>query len=190
MKWKMSKNSLFAVLLRSPWWASLLIVLVFVLASSALLPAEYRPFGMMGALPFLGIGLYRAWQQWQAPNPTRVARALERAAEMPWRDFSAVLQQAYKRQGFDVALLPGTAADLKLTQSGRSTLVSCKRWKAAVHGVEALRELVAAKQSLDADQCTYINLGAVSVQAQRFAKEHGITLVSGQALACLILSEV
>jgi restriction system protein len=190
MKWKMSPNSLFAVLLRSPWWASLLIVLVFVLASVALLPAEYRPFGMMGALPFLGIGLYRAWQQWQAPNPKRVAHALERAGAMPWRDFSAVLQQVYKRQGYAVAPLPGPVADLQLTLAGRTTLVSCKRWKAAVHGIDPLRELVNAKQSFDADRCTYISLGAVSEQAQRFAKEQGITLVSGQALAILILGDV
>jgi len=190
MKWKMSPNSLFAVLLRSPWWTSLLIVLVFVMASVALLPAEYRPFGMMGAFPFLGIGLYRAWQQWQAPNPARVAQALERAGGMPWRDFSAVLQQAYKRQGFEVAVLPGPAADFKLTLSGRTTLVSCKRWKAAAHGIEPLRELVAAKQKHDADSCSYLSLGAVSDQARSFAKEQGITLVSGQELAVLILSDV
>lgn len=190
MKWKMSPNSLFAVLLRSPWWASLLIVLVFVLVSGALLPAEYRAFGIMGAFPFLAIGLYRAWQQWQAPSTKRVALALERAGTMPWRDFSAVLQQAYKRQGYDVTLLSGPAADLKLTLSGRTTLVSCKRWKAASHGVETLRELVAAQQTLAADQCSYISLGAVSDQAKRFARDNGITLVSGQELARLILSDV
>lgn len=190
MKWKMSPNSLFAVLLRSPWWASLLIVLVFVLTSVALLPAEYRPFGMMGAIPFLGIGLYRAWQQWQAPNPTRVAHALERAASMSWRDFSTVLQRAYTRQGFEVVPLPGPAADLQLTLSGRTTLVGCKRWKAAAHGIDPLRELVTAKQSVDADHCTYISLGAVSEQAQRFAKEQGITLVSGQELAMLVFADV
>ena len=190
MKWKMSHNSLYAVLLRSPWWASLLVVLVIVLASGALLPAEYRPFGMVGALPFLGIGLYRAWQQSQAPNPRRVAQVLERVGGMAWRDFSTLLQQVYKRRGYEVALLPGPAADLKLTFSGRTTLVSCKRWKAAVHGVEPLRELVGAKLSQDADVCTYISLGAVSEQAQRFAKENGISLVSGQELASLILSDV
>lgn len=190
MKWKMSQNSLYAVLLRSPWWASLLVVLVIVLACGALLPAAYRPFGMAGALPFLGIGLYRAWQQGKAPNPKRVAQALERAGGMSWRDFSALLQQVYKHRGYDVALLPGPAADLKLTFSGRITLVSCKRWKAAAHGIEPLRELVAAKQSQDADGCTYVSLGAVSEQAQRFAKENGILLVSGQELASLILSDV
>lgn len=188
MKWKMSPNSLFAVLLRSPWWASLLIVLAFVLLSGALLPAEYRAFGMMGAFPFLCIGLYRFWQQWHAPSPKRVVQALERAGAMPWREFSALLQQSYQRQGYEVTPLAGAAADLKLTLSGRTTLVSGKRWKAVAHGVESLRELLVAKQSQDADACIYISLGAVSEQARSFAKEQGITLVSGQALAMLILS--
>jgi restriction system protein len=187
MKWKMSPNSLFAVLLRSPWWASLLIVLVFVLASIALLPAEYRPLGMTGALPLLGIGLYRAWQQWQAPSPKRVAETLERAAAMPWREFSAVLQQVFQRQGFEVAVLPGPGADLQLSKAGRSSLVSCKRWKAASHGIDALRELATARQKLEADACSYISLGPVSDQAQSFAKANGITLVSGQELAGLML---
>jgi len=38
MKLKMSDNSLFAVLLRSPWWISLLVVAGFTLLSFALLP--------------------------------------------------------------------------------------------------------------------------------------------------------
>lgn len=190
MKWKMSHNSMYAVLLRSPWWVSMLITLAFVLVSFAVLPIQFRLFGLIGTLPFLGIGFYRAWQQGQAPSPKRVAHALERAAVMPWRDFSAVLQLAYKRQGYDVVVLPGPAADLKLTFSGRTTLVSCKRWKAVAQGIEPLRELVAAQQSHEADRCTYISLGAVSDQAQRFAKENGVTVVSGQELASLILNDV
>jgi restriction system protein len=144
----------------------------------------------MGALPFLGIGLYRAWRQWQQPNPKRVAQALQRASDMPWRDFSAALQQAFTRQGYTVAVLTGTAADLKLTKSGRVTLVSCKRWKAANHGVETLRELVSTKQAQAADNCIYISLGSVSGNAQKYAQEQAIALISGQELAHLILDAV
>jgi len=190
MKWKMAKNSLFAMLLRSSWWVSMLIVLGFVLASEALLPKEYVPFGVMGALPFLGIGVLRAWQQFQAPNPKRVAHALQRASELPWRDFSVALQQAFARQGHVVTALPGGAVDLRLSRAGRVTLVSCKRWKAANHGVEPLRELAAAQQAQAAEHCIYISLRAVSDHAQAFAKAQGIELVSDQALARLILEEV
>ena len=189
MKLKMSKNSLFAILLRSPWWISMLVVLVFVLASGALLPKQYVPFGVMGSFPFLVIGLIAGWRQWHAPNPARVAEALERASAMAWRDFASALEQAFIQQGHTVTRLNSPAADFSLSKAGRVTLVSCKRWKAATHGVESLRELVAAKDARQADQCTYISLGAVSDNARRFAAEHGVALVSGDELGALILDE-
>lgn len=40
MKLKMAEKSLFAILLRSPWWVSFSLVAVFALASKALLPAR------------------------------------------------------------------------------------------------------------------------------------------------------
>lgn len=190
MKLKMSKNSLFAILLRSPWWISMLVVLVFVLASGALLPKQYVVFGVMGSFPFLVIGVMAFWRQLKAPNPALVAQALERSGAMAWRDFATTLEQAFIQQGYTVTRLNSTAADFSLSQAGRVTLVSCKRWKAATHGVESLRELVAAKDARQADQCTYISLGAVSENARRYATEQGVTLVSGDALAVLILKEI
>ena len=41
MKFKMSPNSLFAVLLRSPWWVSFALMGLFSLAAVALLPRDY-----------------------------------------------------------------------------------------------------------------------------------------------------
>lgn len=186
MKLKMAKNSLFAVLLRSPWWISMLLVLAFGLASAALLPKAYVPFGVMGALPFFVIGLMALYRQWNLPSEARVTELLERAAAMPWRDFADSLDAAYRAQGHMVTRLNLPAADLQLTQDGRSTLVAAKRWKAANHGVEALRDLQAAKERRGDQACIYISLGAVSDKARVFAQEQGIQLVSGTALAQLL----
>ena len=188
MKLKMSENSLFAILLRSPWWISMLVVLVFVLASSALLPRQYVFFGVMGSFPFLAIGTIAAWRQWNAPNPARVAQALEKAATLSWRDFSNTLEQAFIKQGHTVTRLNSAAADFSLSKAGRITLVSCKRWKAATHGVEPLRDLVAAKEACDAGHCTYISLAPLSDKARAFSKAQGVVLVSGNDLAKLLVS--
>jgi len=145
MKLKMSENSLFAILLRAPWWISLLVVAVIVLASGALLPAAYVPFGVMGALPFLGIALVAAWRQRHAPNPARVAELLGQAAAMSWRDFSALIEAAFQRQGYVVTRLSHPGADLQLLKDARITLLSCKRWKAANTGVQPLQELASAQ---------------------------------------------
>lgn len=189
MKLKMSENSLFAILLRSPWWISLLIVAGFTLLSFALLPEPYVGFGVMGGLPFLVIAVLAARKQWHAPSQVRVTEVLTRAGAMSWREFSALVEQTYLQQGHVVTRLNSPTADFKVVKGGRTTLVSCKRWKAATHGVEALRELVAAKEAADAQQCTYLSLAPVSDTARRFASAQGVTLLSGNDLARLLLQK-
>jgi len=48
----MAKNSLFAVLLRSPWWISLLVALLVGLVGFALLPQQFKVVGALSGLPF------------------------------------------------------------------------------------------------------------------------------------------
>lgn len=189
MKLKMSENSLFAILLRSPWWISLLIVAGFTLLSFALLPDRYVGFGVMGGFPFLVISVLAARKQWRAPSAARVSDMLTRVSAMSWRDFSALIEQVYVEQGFTVTRLNTPAADFLLVKGAQGTLVSCKRWKAANHGVEALRDLVAAKEAQEAQQCVYLSLAPVSDTAQRFAKAQGVTLVAGEDLARLLLQK-
>jgi restriction system protein len=187
MKFKLAKNSLFAILLRSPWWISMLLVLLYGLAATALLPKEYVVFGMVGVLPFLVISVVAAQRQWNLPNPQRVADTLGRANAMPWRDFADTLDAAYRAKGYTVVRLNGKAADLQLSKDGQTTLVAAKRWKAAIHGVEALRDLAAAKEAQNATACIYISIAGVTDTAEQFAKAQGITLVADVALAQLLL---
>ncbi len=188
MKFKMAEKSLFAVLLRSPWWISLCLVGVFALASKALLAPQYVPFGMMGSLPFLVIAGVAAWRQWRAPNPAKVAQAMDQAAAMPWKEFSKRVEAGFARQGYTVTRLNTPAADFQLTQAGRTTLVSCKRWKAANHGIEALRDLACAQDAQDAQYGIYIGLGALTAQASRFAQEKRLVVMTENELAKLLAS--
>lgn len=186
MKFKMAPNSLFAVLLRNPWWVSYGIVGVFVLASSALLPKEYVAVGIMGAFPFLVIGTMSALRQWRAPDPALLARVLQKAGEMSWREFSDALEVGYQRQGFSVIRPKTGPADFKLEKAGQTTLVSCKRWKAASQGIEPLRELVACRDALGADRCTFVSLRPFTDSAAKFATSQGVTLMGDLELSRLI----
>ena len=183
MKYKMAEKSLFAILLRSPWWISLGIVAVIVLAARTSLPAPYFVFGAMGALPFLVIGCIAAWRQVKAPSPARVAATLQALATISWRDFAAAVEAAYSRDGFAVTRLPGPAADFAVQKAGRTTLVSCKRWKAAAVGTEALRELANAQRAIDASASQVLTLGNASEAAVRYAAERGIQILGDAALA-------
>lgn len=186
MKLKMAKNSLFAILLRSPWWASLAIVAVISLLSGALLPAAYVPFGVMGSFPFLVISVMAAWRQMRAPNPTQVAQALHKAGTLSWRDFSGVLEAAYIKQGYTVTRLNSAAADFSLFKDGQTRLVCAKRWKAATHGIEALRDLVALRDARGAQHCTYLCLNPLTDQARRLAQVERVHVTTESEIAGLI----
>lgn len=183
MKFKMSDRSLFAILLRSPWWVSLLIVLVFSLAARALLPPDYALMGALGTFPFVVIAGISAWRQWQSPSQTRIDALLTSAATMSWREFSAALEAGLRRQGYQFTHHAGSAADYILERRGQVILLSCRRWKAANHGVDALRVLQTACQAAGADQGLYASLAQVSEPARQFAEVAGIRLVHGQELA-------
>lgn len=187
MKLKMAKNSLFAVLLRSPWWYSVLVVVGFAIAARALLPEPYVVVGIMGAFPFVIIAAMSTWRQWKLPNPQKVADALARAGSMSWADFAATLEKTFATQGYAVTRLNSPAADLQLSKDGAVTLVSCKRWKAANHGVEALRALHQAQQAQGAQHATYISLVNVTDNARRFAQEHGMVLIASNELGALLV---
>jgi restriction system protein len=187
MKFKMAEKSLFAILLRSPWWLSFCLVALFALASKALLPNQYVGYGVMGGFPFLVIGCIALWRQLKAPNAERVAAALSQASAMSWRDFANALEQGFKGQGYTVARLSATSpADFKLEKGGRTTLVSARRWKAATQGLEPLKELVALKEAQSADQCSLVSLNDFTDNARAFAKQNGVGLIAGEELAELM----
>jgi restriction system protein len=186
MKLKMAENSLFAILLRSSLWWSFGIALGIVLIARLALPAEYFPYGAAGAFPFVVIGAIAAWRQLRSPSAARVADTLQAVGSMSWNEFSGAIENGFRRDGFAVTRLPGPAADFEVVKAGRTTLVSCKRWKVARTGVDPLRELHAAKQASEAQRCIYIAAGEISDNARKFAAANGIQVLQGAELAQLL----
>lgn len=185
MKFKMARNSLFAVLLRSPWWISILLAALVGTVMFALLPREYKVAGAVGGFPFFVIGLIALWQQMRLPSARRSEEILRAVTKMSWPEFSALLEEGFARQGYSVERIQG-AADFVLSRQGRTTLVSARRWKAARPGEESLKALHEAAQSQGAGSCLYVTLGELSANAQVFAKRHEVQLMQGAALALLL----
>lgn len=186
MSLAMNKNSLFAVLLRSPWWVSIVVGAgIFALARMAL-PAPYAPYAIFAALPFLVIGCVAGWKQLRAPSAERISAALEAIRALSWDEFSAALEAAFRRDGYAVSRLNIAGADLELTKSGRVTLVACKRWKAARTGIEPLRELEAAREAREAHEGIYAAAGDVTDNARAYAAEKKFRLLHGADLATLL----
>jgi restriction system protein len=188
LKLKMAQNSLFAVLLRSPWWASLAIAVVLALLMRLLLPAEYAVAGMLGSFPFVVIAAMAAWKQLRAPSPKQLEAALQRLRGLSQPELLAAAELAFGVQGYAVRRHEGAAADLVLTRAGREELLSLRRWKAATTGVEPLRELRAACERLQAAGGIYVHGSAPSDKALDFARQNQLRLMPVSELAQQLLA--
>jgi len=183
MKFAMHRNSLFAVLLRSPWWASVAVAVGVTAAMRFVLPELYALFA---AAPFLVVAAFAAWRQLRAPTAAKVAQRLEALRAQPWEAFAGAVESAFRRDGYAVSRLDGREADFELTKGGRTSLVSCKRWKAARTGIEPLRELHAARRKRAAHECIYIAAGDITANALTFSTQNGVKLLHGAELAKLL----
>lgn len=177
------ENSLFAVLMRSPWWASVLVAGAVAGLLQFLMPAMYA---VAAALPFIVIAVMAAWKQARAPSGKHIAGTLERLRAAPWSDFAGRVAAAYARQGYEVKRLEGAPADFELLRGFRTTLVACRRWKAGRTGIEPLRELDAARKAREAGECVYFASGEITAQARDFAAQRNIRLLEGAEVAKLL----
>jgi restriction system protein len=179
----MAPNSMFAVLLRSPWWISALIALLIGLVAMALLPETFRTAAAFSGFPFLVIAALALRRQWGLPSAARVAQTEAAVAGLAWPAFAGLLEQAFRRDGYTVQRGSTPAVDFELERQGRRMLVSARRWKSAHTGLEPLRALQAAREASDAADALCIGLGPVSDNARAFMSEHGIQVWQGHELA-------
>ena len=179
----MAEKSLFAILLRSPWWISLAIGVVIGLVAAAVLPPDFRVAGAVSGFPFFVISVMAARRQWGQPSAAQVARTLETMSAMPWPAFARALETAFQRDGYAVQRGTAPGVDFMLERQGRTTLVSARRWKAARIGLEPLRELQAARAAADAQDALCIALGEFTDNTRPFVREHNLTLWQSAELA-------
>lgn len=185
MRFQPRPNSLFAILLRKPWWVSLLVAGVIALVSFALVPPDLAPFAAASGLPFVVIAVIALKNQWGRPSPAEVERVAQAVSAMAWEPFSARLEQAFVRDGWQVERLHG-AADLRLRKGGRHVLVAARRWKAARQGEDALLALQALCEAQEATGAMFITLGEVGPRAHEVAAANGIAIVQHEGLAQLL----
>ena len=172
MPLKMHENSLFAILLRQVWWISGLVAIAIFGLLRLILAWE---FALFAALPFAVISAHVAWKQLRAPGAGQIAKTVEKLRAMSWDEFAAVMEAAYRREGFKVTRL----------ESGRAPCTS-KRWKAIRTGIEPMRELEAARDAHQAHDCVYVSIGEITEQARAFATAKKIRVMQGADLVLLL----
>ena len=178
----MAKRSLFSILSEFPWWLSALVaVLLF-----GIVQLVFPPLAPFVALPFIAVAAYFAYRQLRGKSPVDAAERLAALRAMPWENFSLVISEAYRRQGYTVEPSASAAFDFTLRKNGRITLVQCRCWKVNQVGAGPLRELDEAIARHDAFNGVCITAGGFSANARAYAAGKPITLLSDAALAELV----
>ncbi len=188
MKRFLPKNTLFSTLANSPWWVSLLIAAVLFLIGRQFLPDLAALFS---TFPFLGSAAWSAWKRRGVPSEKSIAETLQQLNEISWERFALLVTEAFKREGCTVEVLNGRGGDFLTMKAGRTSLISCKRWKVAQTGVAPLRDLDDARKAREAASdasvsCIYIAAGEVTGKALEFAAEKSILVLSGAELTRFI----
>ena len=175
-------RTLFSILLEQPWWISALVgVGLFGIAQLA-----FPPVAPFVALPFFAIAIYVAYRQMRTVSPGQVDERLQALREMSWDQFSAIVTDAYRRDGYDVRAVNKSAFDFALAKQGRKTLLQCRRWKVKQLGIGPLEHLAKAVGQEDAHNAICISAGEFTPQAREFVAAKPISLVHGIALAALV----
>jgi len=178
----MAQETLFQLLLRQPWWVTLLVAFVLFWIAYAIFP----PVAPFMALPFLALSVYIAYTQWRSGAFVDVEAGLATLRAMSWEVFSAAVSDAYRRAGFTVSPADGAGYDFKLEKDGRTTLLQCRRWKVNQVGAGPVRELADAVERADAYKGICLAAGEFSAPARKLAAGEPITLVSGPELVRLL----
>lgn len=186
MRLRLRENSLFAILLRSAWWYSLLIGAAIVGLAYALLSPHYAIYGMVMSIPFFGLAVIAFYRQMGQPTARKTAATAEWIRTSRARELTRALTAAYSEAGYRTRPHGGNAADLQLERDGRGTLVSCKRAKASTTGIEPLRALAAAGEQEEAGALVLVALGELTSEARSFAEENHIEILASEHLAALI----
>lgn len=176
-------RSLFAVLLRRPWWVSAAVGLGLGLVAAALAPAAWRGAALLAGLPFLviaGIALVRGYGR---PGAAEIERRTEAVRALAWPAFAEQLQQAFGRDGWSVERVDAASHDFVLRREGRQMLVAARRWKSARLGLEPLRALQAAREAADDADALCLALGEIGEPARRFAAAQRIAVWQAAELA-------
>lgn len=183
MKLKMAPNSLFAVLLRKPWWMSFGVGVVLAVTAAALLPKDYRVVGALSTTPFFVIAAMSGWRRRGVPSSAQVERTTQAISSMAWPQFAQLLEQTFLRDGYAVKRSSAGDFDFELERKGRTMLVAARRWKSARTGLEVLRALQQARERLEAPDALLIGLGPLTDTARPFAAEHRIAVWQAAELA-------
>ncbi len=208
-------NDLFEVAAKLPWWVGVVLAIVSYLVLHAFAGVEppvatdvkdigsvvtkgiFRAAAGIGQivlpLVFLGGAAASFFAQRRRGDLVRTVAGSDAVAslnEMSWKEFEALVEEAYRLRGYAVRRVggdgPDGGVDLVLGRGSEKVLVQCKQWRAMRVGVAVIRELYGAMAAQGAASGIVVTSGTFTPDAVEFANGRNIKLMSGPELHELI----
>ena len=186
-----------------PWWVGLMFAVVVYAGVRWLLPsfwpkspilhplaAALSHVAWLVALPFVVVAGLSALGSGYRRRLLDAQRDLDTLKALSWQDFERLVGEAYRRQGYAVEEVGGSAPDggidLVLRRQGQKVIVQCKRWKSAQVGVSLIREFYGVTVAERATRGIFVTTGSFTPDAVEFARGKPLELVDGPGLAALV----
>ncbi len=208
-------NDLFEVAAKLPWWVGVVLAIVsyLLLHAYASGPAptlgDVKDIGSAAAktvfrtvagvlqlvlpLVFLGgsvVSFILGRRRGELIRTVAESHAVASLNEMSWKEFEALVEEAYRLRGYAVRRIggdgPDGGVDLVLGRGSEKVLVQCKQWRAMRVGVAVIRELYGAMAAQGAASGIVVTSGTFTPDAVEFATGRNIQLMSGPELHELI----
>lgn len=114
----------------------------------------------------------------------------ETLERMSWREFEALVAEAFKRKGYQVIERGGNGpdggVDVELRMGKDKYLVQCKQWKVQRVGVAPVRELFGVMAAEGAVGGFIVASGEFTDDARKFAEGRSIKVMDAKALLAMI----
>lgn len=188
-------DDLMDVFSRLPWWTGVPAVVLtyvgvtFAVGQFPLLAPSKRTLatvvaGLIALTAILGQVLKR-----RRRGILRLGSTLEGIRSLSWHRFEELVQEAFRREGFQVRPTASGAdggVDLVLRKGNETTFVQCKAWRSRQVGVVLLRELFGVVAAEGADAGVVVTSGRFSKPALEFADGKRLRLIDGQQLIAML----
>ncbi len=189
-----------------PWWVSAAIAaivcvgIVYVFPSMSIEPpwsailvplqSKASYIGPAVAMPFLLTAVLSFFERRRKRRLLDRQRNLQSIRDLPWRQFEALVAEAFRRDRFTVIENAYDGADggvdIRLRKGRKTYLVQCKNWRNQRVGVATVREMFGILAAESARGVFIVCSGTFTSEAVRFAEGKPINLVDGEKLMRMI----
>lgn len=202
----------------APWWVGVVLAIVsyFLLhpIATAVLPSPIT-IREAGAESIIGMHLWKAlatvgqyvlplmfligsgfsaaqrWKRRKLHADMEVAAWPQALQYINWKEFEALVGEAFRHQGYSVTETGGGGADegvdLVLSRGTDKYLVQCKQWRATKVGVSTVRELYGVMAANGVAGGFVVTSGVFTDEAKNFAAGGNIELIDGVKLTGMIV---